>query len=355
MAVTSTQFTPITQEGANTPFGVHYIMGWWACPQKWFLSHALPTTEGRGVTPRTTDKNLLLGSLYHIGMEVYRHSRWRDGEDTGEPVIDAAMDAIGAWASQRADEFEDAEQRAGLVDEARTYVRRYYDWFGPRGTHPEYPSVKLLADPRDPSKAAVEIPLSLDLGYRGYTLTGKLDALVTERGFVWVDELKTTSIGPNEFGRSWTLHPQPATELLLSRENLGVHVHGIRLNAVYKKWSANQRPKPGQQPKPQFFIEHISRSQPQLDLVRHQVLTTLIEIDEHLNRWQAMVAEGSDPYAAGLEVFTMKGTGNGTCRAYNRDCEFAGLCQNFEHAPGMLLNFKSKRQAPVLDTALDID
>lgn len=336
MATTSTQFTPHTVPGANTPFGIHYIMAWWACPQKWFLSHVLPTTEGKGITPYTTDKNLLLGSLYHAGIEVYRLSQWRDGEDTGEPNVDAALDAIGALASQRESEFEDADLRSGLVDEARTLVRRYYDYYGPRGVKPEWPNTKLLPHPLDPSKPAVEIPLSLDLGYRGYTLTGKLDAIVVERGFVWVDELKTTSTGPNDFGASWQLHPQPATEMLLARANLpGLHVHGVRLNAAYKRWGKTSK-------FPPFFDEHVSRSQPQMDLVRHNVTTSLIEIDEHVARWEAQVAAGADPYLAGLEVFPMKGTGNGTCRAYARLCEFSGLCMNFEHSAGMIAGFRAK-------------
>lgn len=66
--------TTPTRETTATRFGAHFIQDFRACPFLWWLRHR---AKGTGLVPELTPIPLLLGSVYHAGLEAYYLSGWR--------------------------------------------------------------------------------------------------------------------------------------------------------------------------------------------------------------------------------------------------------------------------------------
>ncbi len=84
-------------------FGAHFLMAWRTCPQKWFYQYKRPhpTEGGEGIRTRRTASPLIVGSMFHDGIEAYYHS----GFKTGEYDIEAALSSARETFLSRKDEF----------------------------------------------------------------------------------------------------------------------------------------------------------------------------------------------------------------------------------------------------------
>ena len=147
------QFIPIKKPDAGSLIGVHYLMSFIKCPRKWFRQYYQPLPDEEtgepvnvGIEPIETAPALLTGGIFHHALEEYYRSGIRDGEDTGEYQLDAALAGMNASWAARKDSFvteEAADLELGVV---QAMLIAYYDRYGPKSAAPDFPEIQVLCD-----------------------------------------------------------------------------------------------------------------------------------------------------------------------------------------------------------------
>lgn len=325
--MTSTpQFIPQTEPTGGTAVGNSYLTTFAACPRDWFNLFCRPVQDeagqplGVGIRTTTTGIPLLVGSICHDGLEGWYRSGIRDGEDTGERSIDAALAAVDQSHQTRYREFQGAEEADQVLDVSRHLMRAYHDRYGPESSGSEYPTWKVLCDAQ--GEPLVEREWCAQLT-PGYVYTCRTDLIGTHHGLLKTMEHKfTTPSGVRARLREMDMDPQFTSEYWILREMFP----DLTLNGVLVSMTVRDKAT-GPMPLGHNTRETTIRSQGQLNRWKSSALSILQQIDESVGLYQSLIADGWEPEPASEQAFPDHGTRTGRCYAYFSQCQFLPLCQ----------------------------
>lgn len=338
-----TQFIPDTKPGSGgTRFGHHYLKTFEDCPQLFFNQYVRPIERDgvkyRGISAKKTARPLLSGGLFHEGLAAWYLSGCRDGEDTGERDIEAALEVAKGFWEKIQGEYEggpDGAEEDWI--EISALLRQYHDHHGPDGAS-EYPDLRIAHD--GAGVPLVERAFELSMGYPAdnpYIYTVRVDAII-ERcpGFRQIFEHKTSNYRWVST-RIKTIHTDAqftgefaALQALCPDDPL----NGILVNVIAK----------GRGPRSSVALttrETTTRSPGVMRAWRKTVVKTLIDIDEAVAGFDGVMAQGVDLEQAAEWYFPLRGTRTGHCWSYNRLCGFASLCER-DNIKGELGEFKPR-------------
>jgi hypothetical protein len=303
-----------------TAYGSHYWAEWDACPRKWWLAKRAPhpSGEGSGLTPFGTDRNLLIGRLFHEAIASYYLTDWKGGDYH----LDAALThAIEEATSYRADWNDDS----GFEDDCllvRRMLTDYHAAVGPHSPSPDFPNFRVAADTE--GNPLIERDFSMPLG-DGTAYTVRVDGIVEYAGSLYALEHKTTSSA--YFGKdlraSLHLALQVAGQCMVLNHPSAIEVTGRPVSGAV----VNLIPKRRTKTDPPYMRDTVTYTRLQLGKVEADIRQRQ-RIQDLLNtEYDHLVDGGTDPYEAGALVFPATGPQTGTCFKYNRFCEYYGVCR----------------------------
>ena len=342
-------YLPIKKENAGSLIGVSYIGEYIKCPRRWFYRYYQPTTNDEGVTgntgiePHGTAPALITGSLFHNALAAWYESGCVDGHDTGNYILDVALDVLNADWEKRADEYYDtttAEEDLAMIKEM---LIAYTDVYGPTGTNPDYPKIKIVCD--QDGKPLIEREYATPLGYGDYFLTCKADAIIEDEGYTKVFEHKTT-VASYVMSRISSIHydAQFTGEIFTLNNNItplsdAGGLFGVKANVIIKKRS----------PRSKYGIatrETTNRTADQLQDFANTCVDTLMQIDDRVKHYEEWLERGVEQTEALSVWFPVQGTFNGECEAYRRPCDFYMMCKAPTRAASMLGGYKPRTYIP---------
>lgn len=292
---------------------------WWRCPRLFYWTYLHPLTEDtQGIEPVRTASPLLVGGGFHEAIEAYYLSGWRDGKYQLEPALSAARKCF----AQRRAEFTSDEQYEEDLAKLTDLLHRYHRFYGPDGTLPEYPTTKILS--LDDKTPMIEKTFTVSLGFGGYKLNVRPDALVETHGFVCALEHKTTgSSNTSQLLGRMAMDAQSIAEMAILRECLPEHDwNGVLVNVCKTKTYVRSK-------LPPFERQLIHYPRAMVDRFMGVVRTTIRQIEDTCATWTALVDQGIEPIEAASRAFPMVGLFTGACVQYSR-CAMYPLCS----APG---------------------
>ena len=287
------------RKAGGSPFGWHFLSHWKACETFWFNTYLRPHPKGGvGVSSTKTGAALLIGGACHRGLEAWYRSGWRDGEDTGEYSLDTMIEAGTQELTDRKDEF--SEEKGQHFDEALVLVtsllEKYHYHMGPGGIDQDFPSYKVAGD--DQGEPLIEREFWLDLGYRDYTFTARLDLLMWVEGYLEVREHKTTAAS-----RCGMLIRQLALDGQITGQNMllaamypDVPRKGVEANILVKDRGAKSN-------LPPFPRQLYGNTPIELEKFKNDTIAALKNIDEHVYRYEELIQKGMSVSEAALAVF----------------------------------------------------
>lgn len=351
---------PLPTKHDGSPVGNSYISLWYRCRRKWFAKYWWPWPDGKtglglpGGLIRLGRRgligpgaNLMLGSMLHAFKEAWYLSGVRDGEDTGQYNLEAALEHLNTYTTARQGEFAPDTGEGSAFDWALAEVKKwcelFHTYYGPDGYTPLFPEEKVLC--LEDGRPAVELQFEIPLGYRDYIYTTRLDAVkLFQDRYVIGSETKTAAAswveryinrlpkGSQFTGQMFVLRNAP--EL--------AHLPWDKVKVVYhiKGWNPSGR---------SMFTSpcvsgDVTRSQAQLQRFQVQTLAALRRIDETVEEYQHRLEAGEDFYTLLDELFPESGENTGECYSFNSECEFMTACRmGFDK--GSLGNFHPARAA----------
>lgn len=326
------RYIPPSPTGGSR-FGGHFLSLYHECPYKWATRFLAPHPDGgQGLEVTTIARALGVGGMFHTFAEAWYRSRVRDGVDTGEADLDAALSVtLDAMAKAEPNwEGEDNSEWLKDRDLVQEMARRYHERYGPGGLDPERDVLQVFCDPETGEpwiEREVEVPIKPGLVY-----TCRLDLVARYFGTLCVIEHKTTSAG-GFWGliSSMDVTIQPAGELLALRHSWPYETLGNPSSVVVN--IINKNPPKGQGKTLPFYRDEKTRTDAELAQFGHMAEQTLDEIVERLETYHRRVEGGMDVWLALRTTFPRRGQFTGACYKWNRPCAYINLCQatGFEH------------------------
>ncbi len=310
--------------------GAHYLADWRTCPIKAFFRHLAPhpdNPEGRGLESMRTGKELLIGWGVHEGLAEWYRSRCKDGEDTGEPNLDAAVAMIEKQLASRMAEFHDDEYQPS-VDLCRSLLFQYHEHWGPGGKYDETKG-DLIVVVDENGEPMVEREFVFDLGYESpfygqETFTTRLDLVAYYHNFLAIPEHKTTSASSES--RLYTRMSMDAQALgeftALSLSWPDHTVNGVLTNALVKNRGAKSD-------KPAFNREMTTFDPLDVDKFLRDAKYTLEQRDDYLLVYHQWLDKGMSVWQAAHQAFPQYGRSTGGCVGFG-SCIYLNTCR----APG---------------------
>jgi hypothetical protein len=344
-------FIPDLEPNGASPVGNSYSSLYANCPKKFFNTFLRPVEyvdgEGnlvvaRGIKTRQTKLPFLSGSIFHEGLAAWYISGCRDGEDTGQYNLEAALAAAEVHFNARKHEYSDQEIATADWAMNKQMLVSYVDRYGPESSVPDYPDIRVVCDGE--GKPLVEREFQVDLGFQDYIYTMRADLVISHRGFVkimehktsvasWVRQRLSTSHWDSQMtGQCWIL------DTLFPGEALA----GVLVNVVVKNRSL----------KSTFDIaerETTTRTAQQLDNFRLNTLDILHEINKRLEKFEETLKRSGDVEYAAQLWFPDHGTRTGCCTAYNSLCEYADLCKAPGREKSTLANYKPRTSEELVE------
>ena len=343
------QFIPQKKPDAGSLIGVHYIMEFKKCPRKWFYRYYQPVVEEEtgqlvhtGVEPKQTASALLTGGVFHQALEGYYRSGVRDGADTGEYSLEAALGEMDKAYANRKGSYESEDAADAERAMVQSMLIAYFERFGPNSPRPDYPVIKVLCD--EQGEPYIEREWATSLGYSNYFLTCKTDLLITHQGYVKVMEHKTSVASYVQSRISSSHHDaQFSGEIYTLKNNMpaDTKLHGVMINVVQKNRS----------PRSKYDIaerDTTNRTATQLEDFANAAVDTLRQIDDRVGNFEDWLSKGVEPRVALSVWFPVAGMFTGECEAYRRHCDYYSLCKQPERAH-LLLGMFNARTKPVVD------
>ena len=320
-----TPFEPsVDPDQGGTSLGNSYLSLWARCPRKWYYEYYRATDVGRGLAPLNESPDLMLGSLFHEGLAEWYTSGFDSGEDTGGYDLDAGLEGIALYRDQQEEDCDELAEQAGQM------LTTYHETYGPGAPLQDYPNLRIAADAE--GQPLVERDFRFELA-PGKWYTGRIDAICIHDNQLKVLEHKTA--GVRSVGgrlRSIGTDSQFAGEQWLLQQALpDLAVSGVLVNCVLKDWGG-PKTKSGALSKFQAIAvrETTIRTSAQIEQWRLDAVAILDEIERATKLFEWRLERSWPLEWAEAECFPVRGTRNGHCHAYNRDCEFLDFC----HAPG---------------------
>jgi hypothetical protein len=284
-------------------FGSHFLAEFWDCPMKWALSRIAPHPSGTGLglEPEFTAKPLKIGQEVHTGLEWYYkgiHSK---------PIlnIDDALEVARAENTANAGEYESPEVQEEVRAAVAKLLTDYHDHWTPDD----------LQVIRKANAPLVERDLEVNLGYRDYLYTARVDLIATLGVFeaIVVDH-KTV-----DASRKGTL----CRELDLSYQITGLIFlcHHLLPELKIDTACGNLLIKRAGKDKDKCERYFTSRDDADLEKFRLDVTATMERIDKALDVYHDL-SELMEPYEAIAQAFAKQ---PGKDCAW---CPFATLCSN---------------------------
>lgn len=304
------------------------LKDWQTCQMLWYNRRLRPhpNGEGQGCEPLDTPQALSLGSLFHLAIEEWYRSGWRNGQYQHSAGLNAIEAARSELIDERGHHVEEAE---AVMAQAKALFDRHASWCGPDGPQPEYPDVRILGDAND--EPMLERTFRCDLGYGGYVFTSKLDAVVQYHGKVYAFEHKTcAATAQTARVRQFDIDPQFTGELwVLQQAWPELEFAGILANLVLKGAGRNKAPR---------RLEIITRTAKDMEVWRLNQVRKIHRIERHLDEYKALLDQGVDAHEAADMVFDSSPDG-ALCASgfYHRPCDYYNMCV---HRGNNLRDFK---------------
>lgn len=340
-----TQFIPKEELHGGSRVGNSYCSTFANCPKKWFNNFLRPVetidpkTEKpvltQGIRPRQTAQALLAGSIFHEGLASWYLSGCRDGEDTGEYSLEAAIEGAKLHWSQRKHEYEgDVDPEEDWLTNQAMLVA-YAEHYGPDSPGADWPDLRVAHDGE--GKPLIEREFTSKLGYNDYIYTMRADLVVHHRGFLKMGEHKSSvaSFVKNRLQTSHWDSQMTGQCWVMATEFPDTLLNGVWLNVVVKNRSVRSK----------FDVaerDTTTRTQFQLANFRVNVIDILERIDDAVGFFWEDYLGGKPLEEAAQKWFPDHGTRTGTCLAYNRECEYASLCKGAGREEQLLVNFKPR-------------
>lgn len=333
-------YLPIKKENAGSLVGVSYMGEYIKCPRKWFYRYYQPTSTedgtavNTGIEPHGTAPALITGSLFHDALAAWYASGCIDGEDTGAYDLEAAIAELDKSWTARHSQYRDET----AADEDKNMIKEmlisYADHFGPEGSAPDYPGMKIYCDAL--GEPVIEREYATPLGYGDYFLTCKVDAIIEDRGYLKVFEHKTT-VASFMMQRLSSIHhdAQFTGEIYTLKNHFEGDLHGVKVNAVQKRRKLKSK-------YPIAERDTTNRTDDQLADFANTCVDTLMQIDDRVKNYEKWVAD-EVPQTEALSVwFPAQGAFNGECEAYRRPCDYYMMCKAPKRAHTMLGGYKAR-------------
>jgi hypothetical protein len=296
--------------GAN--LSPSYLTKWWQCPRLWFYKYVIPRPGGRGTaTVGHTGKDLILGSAVHLGLEYWYRSGLTDGNYNLPEAIEAALREI----STRREEFWETKDAEWAVGKAEYLLEKYHEKWGPGGSDPEFPTIKVMTGPD--GRPLIEQTFAIPVG--SYQLTVRPDLVATVAGFAGILEHKTVS--------AQRVRAQVDT-MKLGGQTLAEYAvlqgSGVDVGAVYANFLVKDR---GKSDKPVCLREPIKYTDQQVHQYLRDVHRTIGRIEEAMAIWTRLVDQGVDYIVAAEEAFPLGGVMSQNCVKFGR-CSHYDVCSS---------------------------
>ena len=342
----------------GSPLGIHFLSDYSDCPTKWYWRNlalwpgVIPPTDPSSpisADPLTVEQGnargfpppeglpigiesagfapaLDTGSRVHAGLAAWYLSGCRDGEDSRERSVSAALDAARLDPLISGDEPTEAiAESLALTDKLLTGYAEFW----------KDEPVFVAHDPIS-GEPLVEREFWLDLGYRGYCFTARCDLTywsgAPHSGYLRFMEHKTARASdlPRWLKRA-ELDGQFTGQYLIGASHFpSLPFDAVTLNVLVKDRSAKSKD-------PAFARRSYARTPSQLEKFRLDLVRRLKRIDEATEEWRDLVGRGMEPDDAAKIVFD--GTPSGyECVGTGIACTFASLCANRERASRLLLD-----------------
>lgn len=155
--------------------------------------------------------------------------------------------------------------------------------------------------------------------WQPHRLVGKTDALIKWGGNLWLLEHKTSSIQGEQYWAQWEIDPQPTAYIYGLWKQLGIRPRGFILDAVYKPseaqvaaYNKNRKYGPAKQITDYMGYERrpYLRTEEDLAAIERMFISLCDE-------WEERIVQGR---------FQRTFNVSGSCLAYNRKCDYWGMC-----------------------------
>lgn len=323
--------TKIIQRNAagNTRFGSHFIMDFWRCPTRWFNRYIRPhpTKAGVGCVPAKLSKPLHIGSLFHIGMENYYLSGWKDGKYD----IDKAIQAAEQAHLERRKDMESADEADASWIQTKRLLQRYAEHWGPGGSHCEYPELSIASDAN--GLPLLEREFEIDLDFNDYVFTCKPDAIIWYGGALAVLEHKTTAASRlSRVFDEMNMSIQTTGEWFVLKSLFPDEpIHSIVISAAVKDRSA----KALKEGSLEFERRSFARSATDLYKFKRDVIDTLVEMDQCVEVYNEELSAGKTVDEAARRAFAMHRT---SCVDGFYKCDYYAPCSALGRESQMFLS-----------------
>ncbi len=331
-------FLPDVVPHGGTVVGGSYLTLYVSCPRKWYFQFKYPSDGGRGIVPIHTDANLIKGSVFHEGMAAWLISGCRDGEDTGEYNLDAALAVAQTNHQARLREWSDQSDATTAWALVQEMLVRYHEWYGPGGRKPDFPDMKVLCDEKTGIplvEQEVTIPLTGE-----YFFTCRVDAVVERFGYACILEHKT-SVASYVHQRLSTIHTdsQFTGEVAALRHIMGNSaISGVYCNVIVKNRSVNSKFDCAERGMTDRTVAETAR-------FRVKCANILRAIDTAVDGYDDMISKGSLTAEQAADVyFPEYGMNTGYCHSYRRECEYMSFCRGIQSPDVTLINFRARTQ-----------
>jgi len=183
-----------------TPYGYSKIQDFESCPHKYYFRWE------RGLRPKRVNSNMFVGTVIHAA----RHAWLENGKSQSA--------GVAAIASA----FTDVE--GNLQDDPVEFVNYCVRMFTEYATHWKDEKVE---------RTGYEVDFTTTVGT--FPFTGRLDGVVVMDGMVFVDEVKTTGIPPQQFIQEMHMDGKTTGYVWATQKLTGKTVAGVYLDIIYKK------------------------------------------------------------------------------------------------------------------------
>jgi len=281
---------------------------------KWYNQFLRPHPggEGHGLETFFTPAPLMVGWLTHEGLAQY----YRSGASTGEYLLEEGVRAVNSGAAARAKEFQSEQDRDDAVSQSIVLLNNYHLWYTGGSGELDYPRLKIAQHPTT-GLPMVEQDFEVDLGYRGYIYTGRLDAICTWDDRIYSLEHKTTTASyASRLIQDMHINTQVTGQCFLLDSCIPeLDPQGVLINLIVKRVAKGKAP---------CRRDISSRTPARLEKFRTDIVKTLRQIEEDKEQYEDLLKAGMEPDEAARQSF-LENTSK--CVDFS-PCTFYSMCRN---------------------------